>query len=337
MRIFVSHSSENKEFADLSREAFEAEGFNVLIDENIPPGTLVEHAISSLVNDAQLLLLVVSRHSLASEWVQFECATFLAREKENPDLHVIPVLLDDSTLPAHLARYQVADFRVPDRYPEKLRNLAKDLRAMYEPTLSPRVPPLIGGGPKASAELRRMEEMIQKSVSMAVDDFKGQLRGLFDVFQKQQYLMTPRSISVKETTAVSEIWVITTHLYNDTKDPEFQAAIDSNFGRGIRYKYFVDKRSPLIMQRLPDYEARFAKFSTMYKFIALPNGLVMPFDELVLYDPLEVGRIWGYAQMNYPVTGQDDDNLFLKLSTPHSISIVSSLRHLAYPEPRPES
>lgn len=332
MRVFISHSSENKEFAELSREAFEAEGFTALIDDNIVPGTPVEHAVQSFVNEAQLLLLIVSRYSLSSAWVQFECATFLARAKENPDLYLVPILLDDSPLPEHLARYSVADFRVPDRYPERLRHLAKELRNRHEPAAHSYIVPPLVGGPKASAELRRLEEMILKAVSGAVDDFKGQLRGLFEIFQKQQYLLTPRAISVKEATALSEIWVVTTHLYNDTEDPEFQAAVEGNLSRGINYKYFIDRRNPLIARRLPKYEARFSKFSSMYKFIALPAGLMMPFDELVLYDPLEVGRIWGYAQMKYPVPGQDDDNLFLKLSGPHSITIANSLKHLAYPE-----
>lgn len=336
MKVFISHSSENRDFAELAREALTAEGFEVPMDDNLPPGTAVEHAVRSLVNDADIMILLHSRHSFISEWVQFECVTFLARAKENPNLHVVPILLDDSTMPAHLTRYAVSDFRVPDRYSERLQRLAKDLRHHYfhdSVALPDSFPAPTVGGPKTSAELRRMEEMILKAVSGPVDDFKQKLEELFEVFQKQQYLLTPKAISMKEALALTEIWVLTTHLYNDTKDPEFQAAVEGNLKRGINYKYFVDRRNPLIVRRLPEYEKRFAKFSERYEFITLPAGLLMPFDELVLYDPLETGRIWGYAQMKYPVHGRDDDNLFLKLSGQHSIAIADSLKPLAYPTP----
>jgi hypothetical protein len=330
VRVFISHSSENKDFAELAQNSLQAAGIEVLIDSIIEPGKPWEHAIRSFVNKADVLLILVSQHSLASEWVQFECLSFLARKKENPDLEVIPIIIDDSGLPSFLANYQVADFRVPHKYLEKLEAVARQINNRRLTATEKITPPASVGGPRASAELKRMEELILNAVTIGLADLSKQVRDMLEVFQKQQYLLTTHAISLKEKTAVSEIWVVTTHLYNDTQDAEIRESVNSNLARGIYYKYFVDKNDPLIIRRIPDFERLYAAYADNYEFIPLPAGLFMPFDELVLYDPLESSRIWGYAQMNYTVPGKGEDNLFLRLSGTHSISIASSLRHLAY-------
>jgi TIR domain-containing protein len=328
--VFISHSSENKDFAELARNSLQAAGIEVLIDSIIEPGEPWEHTLRSLVNKADVLLILVSHYSLASEWVQFECLSFLARKKENPDLEVIPILIDDSELPGFLANYQVADFRMPDKYLEKLEAVARQISNRRLTPTAKLPPPKSVEGLRASAEQKRLEEMIFKAVTMGIADLSKQVRDILEVFQKQQYLLTTHAISLKEKMAVAEIWVVTTHLYNDTQDAEIRESVNSNLARGIHYKYFIDKEDPLIIRRIPEFEKLYAVYAENYKFIPLPAGLLMPFDELVLYDPLELSRIWGYAQINYTVPGKGEDNLFLRLSSTHSISIASSLRHLAY-------
>jgi hypothetical protein len=331
VRVFISHSSENKDFAELVQNALQAAGIQVLIDSTIEPGEPWEHALRSFVNKADVLLILVSQHSLASEWVRFECLSFLARKKESPGLELIPILIDDSGLPSFLANYQVADFRVPDKYLEKLEALARQISNRLLSPAEKINPPALVGGPRASAELKRMEEMILNAVNMGMADLSKQVRDMLEVFQKQQYLLTTQAISLKEKTAVSEIWVVTTHLFNDTQDAEIRESVSSNLARGIYYKYFVDKCDPLIIRRIPEYEKLYAAHADNHAFIPLPTGLLMPFDELVLYDPIESNRIWGYAQINYTVPGKGEDNLFFRLSRPHAISIASSLRNLVYP------
>ena len=277
VRVFISHSSENQDFADLAYEVMHGvAGIEVLIDSRIEPGEAWEHAIRSFVNKADVLLVVVSQHSLVSKWVQFECLTFLARAKETPDLEIIPILLDDSRLPDFLVSFEIDDFRIPERYREKLERLAtriRDRRLAQAENIAP--DPLLGGGVKASAELKRMEEMILNAVNRGVTDLNSQVRGMFEIFQKQQYLLTPQAISLKEKTATSEIWVVTTHLYNDTQDPEIRESVKANLARGIDYKYFVDTKKTLINRRIPEYQKHYSEYSNRYEFIPLPAGLIM--------------------------------------------------------------
>lgn len=331
IRVFISHSSEDSEFVDLAHESLSRAGLEVTVDSAIPPGQFWEHALRSFANTADVLLVVVSKHSLASEWVKSECFTFLARKKENPNLVVIPLLLDDSQLPEFLSSYQISDFRVPERFADKLQLLAGQIRDRAPHGDYSGSFPMVGGEVKASPELKRLEQMILNAVNKGVRELDIHLKGMFEIFQKQQYMLTPDTISEKEKTAVSEIWVITSHLYNDTMDSDIRKSVHANLERGIDYKYFVDVSNPLIKRRIPEYEKLYSNFTGRYQFITLTAGLIMPFDEVVLYDPLEVNRIWGYAQMIYSVRGKGEDNLFLRLSGPHSISIASSLRHLAYP------
>lgn len=328
IHVFVSHSSEDEAFVDLVNDALKVPGIEVLIDSDIQPGEPWEHALNSFVNAADVLLIVVSRHSLISPWVQFECMGFLARVKENPSLDVIPILLDDSPLPEFLASYQFADFRLPEKYTEKLKDLAN--RVINRAARAATIVSLRGqGGPKPEAELRRLQEMIRAALDRPLDDFRDQLRSMFEVFEKQQHLLTPETISWKEEMAVSEIWVVTTHLYNDTHDPEIRKSVKANLKRGIDYRYFVDTSKKLINTRIEEYRRLYAEYQDRYEFIVLPSGLIMPFDELVLYDPRERNRIWGYAQMNYGGSGKAEARLFLKLSQTNSISIAKDLEDLA--------
>lgn len=175
-----------------------------------------------------------------------------------------------------------------------------------------------------------LEDIIRNALNEPETEVLHRILEMFEFFQKHQYLMTPQAISKKEETAKHEIWVVTNHLYNDTQDPETRESVKRNLKRGIRYRYFVDMRNPLIAKRIPEYKKLYAAWSDQYEFFRRSSGLFMPYDELVLYDPIEPNHMCGYAQMNYPIPGKEDDNLFLRLSDAHSLSIAFPLKSLVH-------
>lgn len=94
---------------------------------SIEPGGLWERSIEFALAEMQILLVLVSRASAASEWVQREVAEFSTAGKR-----VIPVIIDSDlggsdALPAYLRDYQSVDGTVRE---EVYRDLARQIRVL---------------------------------------------------------------------------------------------------------------------------------------------------------------------------------------------------------------
>lgn len=100
---FLSHSKENREFARKLYEALIAKGVNVFFDEKeLKPGDSLVKTITKGINHYDKTILVCSKESLASKWVDYELELVLKKElalmeqKETDDVSLlIPVTIDD--------------------------------------------------------------------------------------------------------------------------------------------------------------------------------------------------------------------------------------------------
>jgi hypothetical protein len=156
---------------------------------------------------------------------------------------------------------------------------------------------------------------------------KEDLSSVVHMFQKHQHLMAPDAISRKEQNVRSEVWVVTTDLHNDLFDTNFQQSVRANLSREIEYIYFVEE-SEYLRQRKLKYTKMYREFNKFWRFVTLPAGVFMPFDEVVIYDARSVGQVWGYAQMKYVVEGRQSDDLFLKLPDRNVVDMARSLKLL---------
>ncbi len=104
MTVFVSH---NKLDADVARgEALflAAEGINVWFDEwSISAGDSIVEQISGGLKDCTHLIIIWSRHANTSNWVRRELSGAIARAISDGSPRIIPVVVDDTPLPALIA------------------------------------------------------------------------------------------------------------------------------------------------------------------------------------------------------------------------------------------
>jgi hypothetical protein len=116
---FLSYHSGDSEWVATLKSALEAKGIRVWIDsEQLRPGNLFPGALASAIGSIECVVLVLSRGSTASAWVEEEYSLALAHRRQ-----VVPVLLDDVEPPGFLAGRTWVDFRDAAAFAASVDNL----------------------------------------------------------------------------------------------------------------------------------------------------------------------------------------------------------------------
>jgi TIR domain-containing protein len=109
--VFVSYSHSDLDWVTEFAARLESAGLRVARDEVfLRPGDVLVHAIEQAIRDSAHGVLVFSRASVASGWVQQEYAALMQRSIEGGQ-RFIPVVIDDVELPGFAATRYYADFR----------------------------------------------------------------------------------------------------------------------------------------------------------------------------------------------------------------------------------
>ena len=112
MPIFISYSHENKKFADRLARQLVAHNVNIWLDRwELSVGDSIISKIQEAVEGASALLVILSKASVASEWCKNEINAGLLQELEEKHVLVMPVLLEDCTIPVFVRGKLYADFR----------------------------------------------------------------------------------------------------------------------------------------------------------------------------------------------------------------------------------
>ena len=102
-KVFLSHNSLDKLFARRLASTLEASGVQVWIDEaEILPGDSLLGKIELAIDRVDYLIVVLSPHSVSSEWVTREVRMAMHREIAGKRVVVIPVLYQDCKIPGFL-------------------------------------------------------------------------------------------------------------------------------------------------------------------------------------------------------------------------------------------
>jgi hypothetical protein len=105
--IFMSYSRRELGFVDDLVSQLEGEGYKVWLDYRVLiPGTPWKEQIAKGLNDADTVLLVLSKASIASEYVELEWRHFLETDKR-----VILLIFEAVDIPTELEKYEWVDFR----------------------------------------------------------------------------------------------------------------------------------------------------------------------------------------------------------------------------------
>jgi len=96
---FISYSSKNQEFARMLYEDLQDNGVRCwLAAEDLKWGDKIRTALDEAIRVHEKLLLVLSKHSVASDWVEQEVETALEMERKTKRTVLFPIRLDDAVM-----------------------------------------------------------------------------------------------------------------------------------------------------------------------------------------------------------------------------------------------
>lgn len=110
--IFISYSRNDEDFVKRLTSRLHAQGLSIWSDKKqIKVGQQILHRIKKGIVESDYFLIVISRTSVKSKWVREELdSAFYEAISNKPDT-ILPVLLDDVSMPKELQNLKYADFR----------------------------------------------------------------------------------------------------------------------------------------------------------------------------------------------------------------------------------
>ena len=136
---FISYSSKDQEFAERLHADLQAKGVRCwFAPRDLPIGAKTRVVIDETIRIYDKLLLILSEHSVQSNWVEHEVEMALNKELEHGGTVLFPVRLDDSALQSKASWFEflktrnIGDLRLwknHDDYQKAFDRLLRDLQA----------------------------------------------------------------------------------------------------------------------------------------------------------------------------------------------------------------
>ena len=124
---FLSHSSHDKPFIRQLAADLTASGIQVWLDEQrIRVGESIPDKIAQGLAESDYFVISVSANSAGSEWVRKELNNALVNEVQKRRVHILPLKLDDTPMPAAIADKKYSDFS--NSYKEGLSDLIASIK-----------------------------------------------------------------------------------------------------------------------------------------------------------------------------------------------------------------
>jgi hypothetical protein len=138
---FISYSSQDQAFAERLYSDLQRNGVRCwFAPEDLKIGDKIRHRIDESIRKYDKLLLVLSEHSVKSEWVEHEVEMALAKERKERRSVLFPIRLDNTIIeieqdgwPSEVRHTRhIGDFiswKQHDDYQQALERLLRDLKA----------------------------------------------------------------------------------------------------------------------------------------------------------------------------------------------------------------
>lgn len=135
MPIFISHSHQDKDFVDNLAKMLVIAKHHVWVDRwELKLGDSLTSRIQESLTGSSAILVILSKSSVASEWCKRELNAGLIRELEEKNTIVMPVVIDDCSIPLFLRDKLYANF---NKDPDEAFNLIdSSLARISNPTMS---------------------------------------------------------------------------------------------------------------------------------------------------------------------------------------------------------
>ena len=125
MKVFISHSNQDNLLARKIARVLQKEGLEVWDEQNILPGDNWAGKVAEALDESQAMVVLLTPHALASEWVRREIEYALG--KENYTKRVVPVVvgqLSEESFPWILRRLKMIRLAEPAREDEDIQLIA---------------------------------------------------------------------------------------------------------------------------------------------------------------------------------------------------------------------
>ena len=96
LRLFISYAKHDAEAARDLASRLQASGYDVLIDFELPVGDSFSTLLSTAIDEADVVILLMSPAYFRSAWAEMEWTSALSRwlSAERGSMRILPVLLD---------------------------------------------------------------------------------------------------------------------------------------------------------------------------------------------------------------------------------------------------
>jgi hypothetical protein len=129
--VFLAHSSADKKFALKLANHLKTFGIHAWVYESeLRIGDSLVERIQQTLKQVDLLIVLLSPHSVRSRWVQKELEPMLVEEIETGKVKVIPVLYKKCKLPPFLKGKLYADLSTPAKYEKNLGRLVQSILSL---------------------------------------------------------------------------------------------------------------------------------------------------------------------------------------------------------------
>jgi hypothetical protein len=113
MKVYVSYSHHDSEFAQRLATALMEAGIDVWIDRfKLQVGANIIETINKALAGADNIVVILSNSYTKSPWGSYEIGAFVVRETQTETRRVIPVLIEDCDVPLFLRELRYIDFRM---------------------------------------------------------------------------------------------------------------------------------------------------------------------------------------------------------------------------------
>ena len=136
---FISYSSKDQDFAERLHADLQAKGVRCwYAPEDMKIGDKIRDRLDQSIRLHDRLLVILSAHSIGSDWVEDEVETALEEERKRGQTVLFPVRLDDAVMEtgeawaAKVRQRHIGDFRAwkeHDAYRGTFERLVRDLKA----------------------------------------------------------------------------------------------------------------------------------------------------------------------------------------------------------------
>jgi hypothetical protein len=109
MDVFISYSRDDTATALRLASAIEEGGFSVWWDRKIPLGASFDDIIQRALEQARVVVVLLTVRSVKSQWVQYEIGAAIQKIREDPASRIICITSDDlnwEDVPMPLRRFQ---------------------------------------------------------------------------------------------------------------------------------------------------------------------------------------------------------------------------------------